>query len=175
MTEFALETVPTPLGDVMVVRRGAVVVALDWADCRDRLDGLLARRFGEVSLVSGPQSEAGQAVLAYFGGQPTALDGVQVDPGGTEFQAEVWRHLRSIPPGSSSTYSAIATALGRPGAERAVGAANGANPISLILPCHRVIGADGELRGYAGGVSRKRWLLRFEGSPVPAEQASLFG
>jgi len=177
VTTLHLETVPSPIGDaLLVLAEDGALVALDWADCRARLDGWLSARFdGHEIAPREAASEAADAVRRFFAGETTALDAVPVDAGGTDFQAAVWAHLRTIPPGTTTTYGAIADALGSPGAVRAVGAANGRNPISLVLPCHRVIGSDGALRGYAGGVARKRWLLQHEGAHVPAEQTSLFG
>src|SRR4029450_8150365 len=97
--------------------------------------------------------------------------GLEIDPGGTPFQQAVWTALRRVPPGETTTYAALARAIGAPTAVRAVGAANGANPIWLIIPCHRAIGSDGRLVGYAGGLERKRWLLAHESAAAP--QASL--
>jgi methylated-DNA-[protein]-cysteine S-methyltransferase len=101
---------------------------------------------------------------AYFEGALDALDAVLVDPGGTPFQRQVWSALRTIPPGTTVTYTTLAKRLGQPRAIRAVGLANSRNPISLVIPCHRVIGAGGHLTGYGGGIWRKRWLLEHEGA-----------
>lgn len=103
----------------------------------------------------------------YFDGDLAALDAVAAEPaGGTPFQRRVWRTLRSIPAGSTISYGALAARIGAPRAVRAVGSANGANPIPLVLPCHRVIASDGSLGGYGGGLPMKEWLLRHEGAPV---------
>ncbi len=99
------------------------------------------------------------ALDAWFGGDLTAFDGLEVRTGGTVFQRAVWRALRDIPAGETRTYGQLAAAIGAPKAVRAVGLANGANPVGVIVPCHRVIGANGALTGYAGGLERKRWLL----------------
>ena len=112
------------------------------------------------------------ALRSYFRGALDALDGIPVELHGTPFQRRVWQQLRTVRAGTTSSYSNIARAIGAPAAVRAVGAANGANPVALIVPCHRIIGADGRLTGYGGGLDRKRWLLeheanagsRFEGS-----------
>lgn len=98
----------------------------------------------------------------YFGGERRAFD-LPLDPQGTAFQREVWDALTAIPYGETRTYGALAEAIGRPGSARAVGAANGQNPISIIIPCHRVIGSTGSLTGYAGGIDIKRRLLNLEG------------
>lgn len=167
--------VATPLGNAVLALDGETLLALDWDEHRERMGRLWGRRFGgELPAEGEAVGAAVNAVHAYFAGDASALDGLEVDPGGTEFQAAVWKALRGIPPGRTTTYGALAETLDRPDAVRAVGAANGANPVSLVLPCHRVVGADGELVGYAGGLERKRWLLRHEGVAVP-EQASLFG
>ena len=103
---------------------------------------------------------------AYLNGRLDALDDIPVDTAGTSFQRRVWDALRSIPVGETRSYTAIAAGIGRPDAPRAVGSANGRNPVALIVPCHRVIAADGRLAGYAGGLERKRWLLAHEGATV---------
>jgi methylated-DNA-[protein]-cysteine S-methyltransferase len=101
-------------------------------------------------------------MVAYFSGELTAIDTLPVATGGTEFQRLVWSELRRIPCGASISYSELARRIGRPAAVRAVGLANGANPIGIVVPCHRVIGANGTLTGYGGGIERKRWLLAHE-------------
>jgi methylated-DNA-[protein]-cysteine S-methyltransferase len=109
-----------------------------------------------------PLLEAAREQLGrWFEGERTDFD-LPLRPRGTPFQVEVWRALSSIPYGETRTYSEVAQTLGRPGASRAVGAANARNPISIVVPCHRVVGAGGALTGYAGGVDRKRWLLEHE-------------
>ena len=103
----------------------------------------------------------------YFDGSRTAFDvGVKFDRG-TEFQRQVWNGLLEIPYGETWSYGELAEHIGHPGEARAVGAANGRNPVSLIVPCHRVIGADGSLTGYGGGLDRKRWLLDLESGAMP--------
>jgi methylated-DNA-[protein]-cysteine S-methyltransferase len=99
---------------------------------------------------------------AYFAGDLSAADTIGVDVEGTEFQHKVWNKLREIPCGSTLSYRDLAAAVGAPKAVRAVGAANGANPTAIVVPCHRVIGANGDLVGYGGGIERKRWLLKHE-------------
>jgi methylated-DNA-[protein]-cysteine S-methyltransferase len=99
----------------------------------------------------------------YFAGDVRVLDTLRVRPQGTDFQLRVWRALREIPCGETWSYAELAVHIGNPSAVRAVGLANGANPIAVVVPCHRVIGADGSLTGYGGGLERKRWLLAHEG------------
>src|SRR5439155_15205012 len=125
----------------------------------------LACRYGEVELRK-ERDPAGVAtrLRAYLDGELGALDDIPVETGGTDFQRAVWRELRRVPAGQTRSYGDVARAVGAPRAVRAVGAANGQNPISLVLPCHRIIRSDGDLCGYGGGLERKRWLLVHEGA-----------
>lgn len=107
-----------------------------------------------------------EQLTEFFAGQRQQFD-LPLDPQGTEFQRQVWQALAAIPFGETRSYGQLAEGLGRKGAQRAVGAANGRNPISIVIPCHRVIGSDGSLTGYAGGMGRKQWLLAFEAQEVP--------
>jgi methylated-DNA-[protein]-cysteine S-methyltransferase len=126
---------------------------------------LLRLHYGIVRLQPKERvSPARQAVEAYFEGTLGAIDSLPVKTGGTEFQRAVWAALRTIRTGTTTTYGSLAVRLGQPKAMRAVGMANGANPIGVIVPCHRVIGANATLTGYGGGIERKRWLLRHEGA-----------
>ena len=159
-----LERMASPVGEVLVVtdEEGAVR-ALDFHDYEARLRRLLRRHYGEVTLTEGRSPKAVRdAVTAYFSGDLNAFAGVAVKTGGTNFQRAVWQALRDIPAGETRTYGQLAQAVGSPKAVRAVGLANGANPVGVIVPCHRVIGANGTLTGYAGGLERKRWLLAHE-------------
>lgn len=104
------------------------------------------------------------AIAGYFAGDLHAIDALPVLTGGTPFQRTVWVALRHIPCGSTISYGTLAARIGRPSAVRAVGLANGANPVGIVVPCHRVIGSDGTLTGYGGGMDRKRWLLAHEGA-----------
>jgi methylated-DNA-[protein]-cysteine S-methyltransferase len=141
--------------------------ALEFGDCADRLRAQLQSRYGDVELVAAKKpSRYASSVRRYLGGDIRALDDLPVETGGTAFQRQVWAALRKIPAGSTTTYGEIAARLGKPGAARAVGLANGQNPVSIAIPCHRVIGADGTLTGYGGGLDRKLWLLRHEGASL---------
>jgi len=102
------------------------------------------------------------AFARYFAGDAAALAELPLDARGTPFQQRVWKALREIPDGATESYGALARRIGRPGAARAVGLANRANPLAIVVPCHRVVGSDGRLSGYAGGLDRKRWLLAHE-------------
>lgn len=159
-----LDRVASPVGEVqLVVDVGGAVRALDFHDYEDRLRRLLRLHYGAVVLTEGRAPEAVRRALeAYFAGDLAAFDAIRVETGGTVFQRAVWRALRDIPAGETRTYGQLAQAVGSPKAVRAVGLANGANPVGVIVPCHRVIGANGTLTGYAGGLERKRWLLAHE-------------
>lgn len=113
---------------------------------------------------SGPSSKPAQVLKAYFDGDLEAIDSLSVARPGTAFQREVWAELRNIPCGTTISYAELAERIGRPKAVRAVGTANGANPVPIVVPCHRVIGANGTLTGYGGGLEKKRWLLVHEGA-----------
>ncbi|WP_339915590.1 methylated-DNA--[protein]-cysteine S-methyltransferase [uncultured Brevundimonas sp.] len=166
--QLTLDRITTPVGELLLVTDGdGAVRALDFDDFEDRLMRLLTRHYGPVVLTPGRAPAAVRAAIdAYFGGDRRALDGLTVRTGGTEFQRQVWAALRAIPTGETRSYGQLAAAIGKPKAVRAVGLANGANPVGIIVPCHRVIGADGSLTGYAGGLERKRWLLAHEGATL---------
>ena len=125
----------------------------------------------EVAQVA-PFPQVRQQLEQYFAGQRQCFD-LPLNPGGTDFQQQVWHYLPQIPYGTTIAYGTLAAMLGKPGAARAVGAANGRNPISIIVPCHRVIAADRQLTGYAGGIDRKRWLLQHEQALVSLDQSAL--
>ncbi len=109
-------------------------------------------------------SDAGTALEEYFAGRRTSFEGLKLAAHGTEFQHQVWGALSRIPFGETATYAGMARRIGRPSAVRAVGLANGQNPLPIIVPCHRVIGSNGALTGFAGGIPAKKWLLEFEGA-----------
>jgi methylated-DNA-[protein]-cysteine S-methyltransferase len=164
---FALDRLPTPIGALLIVfDEEDRLRALDWEDFEPRMRRLLRLQYGtEVDPREGDAPKSIRDSLnAYFAGDFCALDSIEVETGGTPFQRKLWTALRGIRPGTTSTYGALAAQIEAPKAVRAVGAANGANPISIVLPCHRVIGADRRLTGYGGGLSRKSWLLTHEGA-----------
>ncbi len=144
------------------------VAALDFSDFEARLRRLIARHHGAAATITaGPLPAAVAAALdRWFNGDLTALSALPLAQAGSPFQRRVWAALAAIPPGETRSYGEIARSLGQPGAARAVGLANSQNPIAIIIPCHRVIGASGSLTGYAGGVARKQWLLAHEASHV---------
>jgi methylated-DNA-[protein]-cysteine S-methyltransferase len=155
------DTIPSPIGEVQLVSSNSAVLLLDFSDNTNRIQKLLEKRFGSYTLTQ-KRLEWSKAVQDYFAGNFSALESIPTDTGGTAFQQRVWTALRQIPAGQTWSYLAMARFIGQPTATRAIGTTNGLNPISLILPCHRVIGANGKLTGYAGGIERKRWLLEHE-------------
>lgn len=161
---LTLDRIATPTGEVLLITDAeGAVRALDFAGYEERMMRLLGRHWPGATLVEGRAPAAVRsAVEAYFSGDLTALDGLKVRTNGTEFQRSVWTALRAIPHGETRTYGQLAAAVGKPKAVRAAGLANGQNPIAVIVPCHRVIGANGTLTGYAGGLERKQWLLAHE-------------
>jgi methylated-DNA-[protein]-cysteine S-methyltransferase len=167
---LTLDRVATPVGEVLLVTDSeGAVRALDFADYEARMTRLLARHAPGAAVADGRAPERVRAAVeAYFSGDVRALDGLTVTTGGTDFQRSVWKALRAIPAGETRTYGQLAAAIGAPKAVRAAGLANGQNPVAVIVPCHRVIGANGTLTGYAGGLERKRWLLEHEGAATPA-------
>ena len=167
MTEqiFALETLDTPTGPMLIVTDDEDRLrALDWQDHDTRLKRLMRRHYGDKVMLR-PRAQASpaqRALSAYFAGDLDAISALPTATNGTEFQCAVWEGLRRIPTGRTISYGDLARDIGRPSAVRAVGLANGANPIAIVVPCHRVIGADASLTGYGGGIERKRWLLAHE-------------
>jgi methylated-DNA-[protein]-cysteine S-methyltransferase len=161
-----LDRLATPIGEALIITDEAGYLrAFDWADCEAGMVRLLRLHYG--SLVPEPGAAPGrvmQLLRSYFEGDLSCLRAIDWRTGGTPFQRAVWTALTTIAPGKTLSYSALAAQLGRPQSVRAVGTANGSNPISVVVPCHRVIGADGSLTGYGGGIERKRWLLRHEGA-----------
>lgn len=153
----------TPAGVLLTATRDDAVVACGFEDHWEPLRARVADRFPDDRWVEG-ETAASRAVDAYVGGDLRAIDDLAVDTGGTEFQQRVWAALRTIPTGDTWSYGELAAAVGNDGAMRAVGSANGANPVSVVVPCHRVVRADGGLGGYGGGLDRKAWLLRHEGA-----------
>ncbi|MGD1906651.1 MAG: methylated-DNA--[protein]-cysteine S-methyltransferase [Leptolyngbyaceae cyanobacterium] len=171
MTLLFADRIASPMGEIIIVTRGAMLCAVDFADCKDRMMSLLHKRYGEVQLqaIENPGGVSDR-LRAYLAGDLHSLDTLPTETGGTEFQQQVWQALRTIPPGHVTTYGDLAQQLGRPKAVRAVGMTNGLNPIAIVLPCHRVIGANGKLTGYAGGLARKHWLLIHEGALLAPRQ-----
>ena len=151
----------TPIGTALLVTDEAGTLrAFNWSDYEPHMRRWLAKHYGAATLVEGV-SPVADAFSRYFG-EGAGLEAVRWRARGTDFQRQVWGALIAIPAGQTVSYQTLAARIGRPTAVRAVGLANGANPVAVIVPCHRVIGADGSLTGYGGGLPRKEWLLAHE-------------
>ena len=162
---FALDRLKTPIGEALIVAdQDGVLRALDWEDYEARMRELLRLQYGRFDLKErrAPR-EVRDALAGYFRGDLGRLADIKWRVAGTPFQRRVWNALPAIPAGSTMSYGALAAKLGSPNATRAVGHANGSNPISVVIPCHRLIGANGALIKYGSGIERKRWLLAHEG------------
>ena len=163
---LTLDRIETPIGPILVAAdaQGRLCAVDFFADERG-MRRLIRLHYGPAEVVWGAAPNSiRHAFDAYFAGDLEALKDIPWRCGGTAFQKKVWKALTSIPVGETLSYSALARRIGEPSAVRAVGAANGANPVPIVVPCHRVIGADGSLTGFGGGLERKRWLLRHEGA-----------
>ncbi len=163
-----LDRLETPIGIALLVTDAeGVLRALDWEDYEHRMRELLRLQHGAVELrTQRAPPDMREALSRYFDGDLARLTTINWRVAGTSFQRKVWTALATIPGGTTLSYGALAAKLDMPKAVRAVGHANGSNPISVVLPCHRLIGADGSLVKYGGGLARKRWLLRHEGVEV---------
>jgi methylated-DNA-[protein]-cysteine S-methyltransferase len=161
-----MDRIDTPLGELFIVAdHDGNLRSTAWADCDTHLRPSLELHYGKNGFTIEPSrnsSGLAEAIARYFAGDLAAIDTLPVQTAGTPFQREVWRALREIPCGTAISYATLARRIGRPNAVRAVGLANGSNPVGIVVPCHRVIGSDGSLTGYGGGIERKRWLLRHE-------------
>lgn len=176
--------ISTPLGDMLALASDEGLCALEFTTVphrgQERLSRLTARRqrwFPPHDIVDRDTPALARTrgwLDAYFDGTTAEIGDLPLDMRGAPFERRVWIALRTIPPGHTTTYGAIARALGSPGASRAVGAANGANPVAIIVPCHRVIGSNGSLTGYGGGLDRKTWLIDHERRWRTEPQPSLF-
>lgn len=161
---LTLDRVETPIGTALVVSdERAVLRAFNWTDYEPQMQAWIAKRYptAERRDARGPLRSAFDA---YFAGDLKAFDDMAWIGAGTSFQRQVWQALCTIPVGQTLSYAGLAQRIGRPTAMRAVGLANGSNPVALVVPCHRVIGSNGALTGYGGGLHRKRWLLQHEGA-----------
>ena len=156
--EFTIRPMTAPFGTVRLVATQRALVAVLWPDERPgRVKFATDPQAGTNSVLDRAEAQLGE----YFDGTRRHFD-LPLELRGTEFQQQVWQSLAEIPFGETSTYGKQAAAIGRPRAIRAVGSANGRNPLSIVLPCHRIVGADGKLTGFAGGLDTKRWLLDHE-------------
>jgi methylated-DNA-[protein]-cysteine S-methyltransferase len=165
--KLLIDRIPSPIGIILLVSDGKSLCSLDFADYTERMIGLLQKRYESVELVEAidPQGFSSK-IQAYLAGDYRSLEDIPVSAGGTAFQQQVWQGLQTIPVGATISYGELATQLGKPTAARAVGMANSLNPVGIVVPCHRVIGAKAKLTGYAGGLERKQWLLKHEGVEI---------
>ena len=162
--QFFIDRTQTPLGEGVIISDGdGAIRVFYWDDPGHRWKRALLGRYGEVTLKEKKGAFGHARTLKnYFNGDVETLDTMPVAFAGSPFQLKVWNALRKIPGGTTTSYGALARKIGKPDAVRAVGLANGQNPVALIVPCHRVIGSNGSLTGYGGGLPRKRWLLEHE-------------
>ena len=173
-TRITFARVKSPVGDIVLACKGDALCALEFADAEARMVRWLKRRFGDFERIDAADPGGVCTRLGnYLLGDLAALDDIVVDGGGTPFQRKVWKGLRRIAAGKVVSYQGLAQRLGMPSSVRAVARANALNPISIVVPCHRVIGSDGSLTGYGGGLPRKRWLLEHEGVVLPAAGADV--
>jgi methylated-DNA-[protein]-cysteine S-methyltransferase len=167
---WTISEIKSPLGDLyLVTNESSHIVALDFLDHKANLHRNLRNYYGTYELQEGFAPEIVRVALNdYFSGDLEALSRLAISTAGNELQHQVWNALRAIPPGSTVSYGELARSLGYQDPRMAieVGAANRVNPIALIVPCHRVIAKNGDLKGYAWGIHRKRWLLEHEGAPL---------
>jgi methylated-DNA-[protein]-cysteine S-methyltransferase len=178
---LALSRLETPIGVALIATddQGRLRV-FDWEDRADRMQRGLERIYRASGGVRLDESVAAawpvrDRLRAFFAGDLAAIDAIPVESAGTPFQCAVWKVLRQIPAGKTWTYTELAARAGKPAAVRAAGAANGLNPISVVVPCHRVIGTDGSLTGYGGGIPRKEWLLTHEGAAFKTPKQARLG
>jgi methylated-DNA-[protein]-cysteine S-methyltransferase len=162
---FTLDRLRTPIGIALLVTDAdSALRALDWEEYEPRMRELLRLQYGALVLEEAPApGDIKAALTGYFAGDLASLNAIKWRVAGTAFQRKVWTALPAIPVGTTMSYGALAAQLDVPKAVRAVGHASGCNPISVVVPCHRLIGANGSLTGYGGGLKRKQWLLEHEG------------
>jgi methylated-DNA-[protein]-cysteine S-methyltransferase len=168
LLELLVDRLATPVGELLVVAdRSGKLRTIDWTDHEARMRQLLDRQYGKGSYTIAAARDPGgltKAMRSYFKGDIAVIDSLPVETAGTPFQRRVWHALRKIRGGKTISYAELARRIGKPKAVRAAGLANGQNPVSIVVPCHRVIGSDGSLTGYGGGLPRKQWLLEHEGA-----------
>jgi methylated-DNA-[protein]-cysteine S-methyltransferase len=168
--ELFIDKIDSALGKLLLISDGERLCALDYAGYENRMMTLLRRRYPEFQLRNTIDPQGFSSLIrSYFAGDLGCINGIPVNTGGTAFQQQVWSALRTIPPGTALTYSELAVQLGKPTAYRAVGMTNALNPVAIVVPCHRLVGTNGTLTGYAGGLERKHWLLQHEGVGVTNE------
>lgn len=165
--DFFIDRMTTPIGELIVIADSdGKLRTIDWTDHEARMKQLLDRYYGKGRYTLTTRRDPGgltSAMRRYFKGEIGVLKDLPVATTGTPFQESIWKALRRIKDGTTISYAELARRIGRPKAVRAAGLANGQNPISIVVPCHRVIGSNGSLTGYGGGLPRKQWLLAHEG------------
>jgi len=162
-----IASMDSPVGRLTLAARGRRLCLLHFGLPDEAVDKTLRRWYpNEVIATTTDPAGAASALSTYFCGGLSSLDGIDVELNGTPFQVRVWEALRAVRAGTTASYAQLADRIGARMAVRAVGAANGANPVAIVVPCHRIIGSDGSLTGYGGGLDRKRWLLRHEGATL---------
>lgn len=171
MKQLESDIYTSPIGEILMIADGDRLCFLDFKDNHERVEKILRRRYGVFKITACANMLNMQGRMArYFGGDWRAFDDLKsahaLVTDGTDFQQRVWNSLKTIPVGEAISYRQLASAIKQPTAVRAVANANANNPLAIIIPCHRVIGHDGSLRGYAGGVDRKAWLLNHEGFSI---------
>jgi methylated-DNA-[protein]-cysteine S-methyltransferase len=164
--KLSIDRIDTPIGELLLVADEAGKLrAIDWGDYEQRMLRFLRLHCGKDGFkLEAAHNRHGlrETMNRYFAGDVAAINDLPVQTAGTPFQRSVWHELRKIPSGSAISYAKLAGQIARPTAVRAVGLANGSNPVSIVVPCHRVIGSNGSLTGYGGGLHRKQWLLEHE-------------
>lgn len=169
--QLYVERIKTPIGALLITHDGLGLANIAFADREERRAGELKRDFPNATATRSPKrTRFADALELYFSGDIKAIDKLPVIDFGTDFQKRCWKALRRVPVGSTRSYGAHARIIGRPNASRAVGAANGFNPISIVVPCHRLVGANGSLVHYGGGLERKRWLIDHEANHTSRER-----
>ena len=167
---FLIDRISTPIGELVIIAdTDGKLRAIDWTDHDKRMTQLNDRYYGKGRYTLTPKRDPGglsSAMRRYFKGEIGVLKDLSVATSGTAFQTSVWKALRKINDGTAISYAELARRIGKPKAVRAAGLANGQNPISIVVPCHRVIGSNGTLTGYGGGLPRKKWLLEHEGALI---------
>ena len=164
---LSIEIVPTPLGPLtLALTEDDALCGVAFENRTESMWEFIHRRYGDSTLGGSAKTTrngaAGASIRRYFDGEVEALDEIAVDAGGSDFQRTVWRALRQVRGGMTASYSELARGIGKPTGFRAVATANAINPVAIVIPCHRIIHADGSISGYGGGVDRKRWLLHHE-------------
>ena len=162
-----VDRINTAIGEMLIVAdHDENLRAVDWTEHETRMQRFLRLHYGDNGFTLAPTHNLralANVIRSYFAGELQSIDALPVQTAGTDFQRKVWHALREIKCGTTVSYSGLAERIGHPRAVRAVGLANGSNPIGVVVPCHRVIGSNGSLTGYGGGIERKRWLLHHEG------------